>query len=362
MKRKDRKSGSLPKVAILGPPGVGKTVLGTRLTGNDVPDKLPTHTLRTGGVHTRPLFEGTEAESLLLEGDIHQIRDGDRELEEHEFSAALVVTGPLKDGAPSFFTPTVEWLRSKTNRLPFKRFIIVNRLNAEERSDEERWEAIAKEYGFDGVYRPNALTGDDIEELRKAILDAVQWQRDQEPEIWAEVDIAVRIMAETLCELVAKNPHALDRIEWRTLEQVMASALRELGFWVELTPPAKDGGKDIIARCTLGKEQKVYYVEIKHWMSNRPGCGEITEFIGVNSVAKTDGGLFLSSSGYTDTARARVGEIMRQKVRLGGRNKIVTLCQQFVQRRKGVWTPDSPLPELLLEETLNDEQETQNRR
>jgi hypothetical protein len=53
---------------------------------------------------------------------------------------------------------------------------------------------------------------------------------------------------------------------------------------------------------------------------------------------------------------------MRQKVRLGGRNKIVTLCQQFVQRRKGVWTPDRPLPELLFEETLNDEQETHNRR
>jgi hypothetical protein len=303
----------------------------------------------------RPLFEGTKAESLLLEGDIHQMTDGNRELEEHEFSAALVVTSPLKDGTPSFFVPTVEWLRNKTNRLPFKRFIVVNRFTTEEALNQERWETIAKEHGFDGVYRPDASTGHDIEELRKAILDAVQWQRDQEPEVWSEVDTAVRIMAETLCELVAKNPHALDHIEWRHLEHVMASALREIGFWIELTPPAKDGGKDIIARCSLGREQRVYYVEIKHWMSNRPGYGEITEFIGVNSVNRTDGGLFLSSSGYTDTARSRVGEIMRQKVRLGGRNKIVTLCQQFVLRRKGVWTPDKPLPELLFEQTLDDD-------
>ncbi len=359
MKRKDRTIEASRKVAILGPPGTGKTTLGSRLTGYDLSNDPPP--LRNGRYQLRPLFEGTEAESLILDGDVANMTDANRELEGQEFSAALVVTMPSEGAPPQSFVSTANWLRSKANRLPFKRFIILNRLNAEERSDQEQWETIAKEYGFDAIYRPNARSGDDIEELRKAVLDAVQWQRDHEPEIWSEVDIAVRVMAETLCELVAKNPHALDRIEWRYLEHAMASALRELGFWVELTPPAKDGGKDIIARCTLGKEQRVYYVEIKHWMRNRPGDGEITEFIGVNSANRTDGGLFLSSSGYTDTARSRVGEIMRQKVHLGGRNKIVTLCQQFVLRRKGVWTPDKPLPELLFEQTLDDEQDFPDR-
>ncbi len=307
-----------------------------------------------------PLFEGTETESLLIEGGVTGTVDFDHptetDLAEHDFSAAIVVTGPANSGdAPSYFVATAEWLQNKVNRLPFKKFIIANGREPDNTSDQEVWARVARQYSFDGVFRANARTGDGIQELRTAILDAVQWQRDQEPEVWTEVDVAVRIMAETLCELVAKNPHALERIEWRDLERVIASALRELGFWIELTPPAKDGGKDIVAKCSVGKDEKVYYVEIKHWRRNKPGSGEITDFIGVNSLNKTHGGLFLSSSGYPDSVTSRVGEIMREKVRLGERQKIVTLCQQYVLRREGVWMPDKPLPELLFEETLDDE-------
>jgi len=48
----------------------------------------------------------------------------------------------------------------------------------------------------------------------------------------------------------------------------------------------------------------------------------------------------------------RLGEITRQRVRLGGREKIVHLCQQFVRKRDGVWRVDGPLPDLLFAETI----------
>ena len=147
-----------------------------------------------------------------------------------------------------------------------------------------------------------------------------------------KIEANVRFRARDLA--IAEDPTALDHVEWRDLERIIASALRELGFWVELTPPAKDGGKDIIARCTVGKAQKTYYVEVKHWKKDKPGSGQITAFIQVNSVNQTDGGLFLSSSGYSEWAHSRIGEIMRQRVRLGERDKIVALCQQYVRTKR----------------------------
>jgi hypothetical protein len=38
----------------------------------------------------------------------------------------------------------------------------------------------------------------------------------------------------------------LDHLEWRDLERMMARVMEGLGFKVTLTPPSKDGGKDLI--------------------------------------------------------------------------------------------------------------------
>ncbi len=168
-----------------------------------------------------------------------------------------------------------------------------------------------------------------------------------------KVDVIVRNMAESLCELIAQDPQALSGLEWRELERVVAVALAKIGFTVELTPPAKDGGKDVIASCIVENREKVFYVEIKHWRAGgRPSLGHILDFVEVNVMAKTDGGLFLSSSGYTESVHSRLAEISSQRVRLGQEEKIVSLCRHFVRRRHGVWASDKPLPEVLFEHTI----------
>ena len=342
----------IPKVALLGPSGVGKTSLATRLSREEfVPETA------TIGLGIRPLFESTEAETLLLEARITGSDDPpeSNEVAKHEFSAALVLVDPTRgEQAAQHLMQTATWLGSKYNKLPFRKFVVETRVDVGGRDDKGLVESLAERFNFDGTFKTSAKTGDGIRQLRNAILSAVEWQREQAPVAETEIEIVVRTLAESLCDLIARHPHALDGIEWRDLERVVAVALRELGFWVELTPSAKDGGKDIIARCTVAKAHKVYYVEIKHWKKDRPGAAHISHFIEVNSLNQTDGGLFLSSSGYTDWAHARVGEVFRHKVRLGDRNKIIALCQQYVRRRNGFWRVDKPLPELLFEETLDE--------
>jgi hypothetical protein len=160
-------------------------------------------------------------------------------------------------------------------------------------------------------------------------------------------------MVKRLCELIARSPSYLQYIEWRDLERVIAATIEELGFEVELTPPSKDGGKDVVANCTVKSEGKMYFIEIKHWRKGgKPGEKHVSDFVEVNLENNTDGGLFLSSSGFTKPVCSSLGELMRQEIRLGAERKIVSLCQQYVKSKRGLWVNRAPLPELLFENTL----------
>ena len=164
---------------------------------------------------------------------------------------------------------------------------------------------------------------------------------------------AIRLLAERLCEIIAEQPHALHMIEWRQLQQVIAAALGEIGFEVQVTPPSKDGGKDVIACCTLRGQRLMFYVEVKHWRSGkRVGSADVFDFLEVNVLDRTQGGLFISSSGYVDSIWSHLAELYQKRVRLGNRDKIVSLCQHFVRKRKGVWYPVQSLPVILFEGAL----------
>jgi len=189
-----------------------------------------------------------------------------------------------------------------------------------------------------------------IHELRTRInSDLKAIEKDYEEN---EVIKVLNTMSIKLCELVAKNPMILLSIEWRELERIIATVLEGLGFCVVLTPASKDGGKDVIANCIIKNRLHTYYVEIKHWNNNKVGMKYVTNFIEVNLTDNTDGGLFISSSGYTKEVYNSLSTISRQKVRLANDTKIVSLCKQFVKRKEGIWNPTTLLPIVLFEEII----------
>jgi len=166
------------------------------------------------------------------------------------------------------------------------------------------------------------------------------------------VERALRSMLHALAQEIVRTPDYLAQVEWRDLERLLGEVLSGLGFGVLVTRSGRDGGFDLELSCDEAGRRETYLVEIKHWAApSRPGPGVLERFFEVVLSRRANGGLFLSSSGYSAPALAGRTEIARELVRLGNANKIVGLCQSYVSRGRGVWTPTRSLPTILFADT-----------
>ena len=168
----------------------------------------------------------------------------------------------------------------------------------------------------------------------------------------AEVKAILRAVSHKLALLIAKNPRALDELEWRDIERTIAEVFDGLGFLTTLTPPSKDGGKDVVLECTVKGQRAEYLVEIKHWRAgNRVGGGALRSFLNVIAKELRQGGLFLSTYGYCDNAFEQLSTIDREKLRFGTEEKVVALCRTYEKALSGLWSPPKNLAEVLYEGT-----------
>lgn len=135
------------------------------------------------------------------------------------------------------------------------------------------------------------------------------------------------------------------------LERVLAAVFEGLGFNVELTPGSKDKGKDIVLQCQIAGERHSYIVEVKHWRSGKKvKRAYVSDFVKVVAREGRHGGIFVSSSGYADDVET-LTEIERQQVKLGGEDKIISLCRTYQRLEAGLWSPPQALPETLFSDT-----------
>lgn len=170
----------------------------------------------------------------------------------------------------------------------------------------------------------------------------------------SEVTQVLNIFTRSIIELIAKSPRTLDKLEWRDIERVLAEIFHGLGFKTILTPPSKDGGKDIIVECLSEGTNNTFIIEIKHWRSRQKvGEKSVKDFLKVITKEKRVAGLFLSTYGYTENVVESITEIERQKVKLGEENKILSLCKTYMKRKSGIWQDDnSDLAKILFSETI----------
>ena len=186
----------------------------------------------------------------------------------------------------------------------------------------------------------------------KAVSEAPPYWTDEGIER-DQVELAIKDFSKSLAKLIAQNPDNLRKIEWRDLERIVAEIFEGLGFNAELTPPSKDGGKDVILQCSVYGRKKTYIVEVKHWRSGH-GVGQkaVKDFLGVILNEKRTGGLFLSTYGYTNDAFEVRSEIEQQTLRFGEEDKIVSLCKIYMRASVGLWSPTESLAEILYEQTV----------
>ncbi|WNF48435.1 restriction endonuclease [Pseudomonas sp. SG20056] len=162
-----------------------------------------------------------------------------------------------------------------------------------------------------------------------------------------------RAFSDELAKRIALDPDYLDQIEWRELEYVLQLTLEGIGFDSKITSAGKDGGKDIVLKCIFGEKQYTYFVEVKHWRSKKKvERSHLSNFLEVIIKEEVDGGLFLSSSGYSEQSISLLTEIERSTFRLGEKEKIFSLCKRYTKSRQGVMYPEGGIIDLLYEGTI----------
>lgn len=167
------------------------------------------------------------------------------------------------------------------------------------------------------------------------------------------VNIIRKNFSDQIINEIVKNPRYLDDIEWRELEYLVQSTFEAIGFSSQITPPSKDGGKDIVLKCHINNSEHTYYVELKHWRSyQKVGKKDVSDFIQVVVNEKLNGGLFLSTYGYCNNAFSMLSKVDREIVKFGDKEKIITLCQQYVKSKSELWIPTTNLAEILFEKTV----------
>jgi restriction system protein len=172
------------------------------------------------------------------------------------------------------------------------------------------------------------------------------------PDTEGQIRAIVREISRRFAEMIAKDPFSLDHLEWRDVERTVAEVFRALGFRAELTPPAKDGGKDVVLEYRMHGQVHSHIVEIKHWRSGkRVGSEVIADFLKVVLRERRTGGLVLSSYGYTANAFEQLSQIERQRLRFGSSTKIVALCRTYERVASGLLSPPENLAAVIHEDT-----------
>lgn len=179
----------------------------------------------------------------------------------------------------------------------------------------------------------------------------VQQLENRDPE--SPVTKILKECTQLIIKAILNDPATLDDLEWRDLERMVAELFRGLGFEVELTPPAKDGGKDLILELKKNDKNLSYIVEIKHWRSRQKvGKTSINEFIKIIAKEKRAGGLFLSTYGVSSSAVESLTIVERKKVKFADKEKIVSLCETYLNCATGLWQKDIELEKVLLKNTF----------
>lgn len=211
-------------------------------------------------------------------------------------------------------------------------------------------------FGFTDAAREAAERREPVRIELVDLLGIEQWINRVEadkPDYTSQVQILIRGISHEFAQLVAEDPETLDHLEWRDLERMMARVMSGLGFSVTLTPPSKDGGKDLILACNIKQGEQSYIVELKHWRSGKGvGKAAVRDFLQVMIAENRSGGLFLSTSGYAEGAFEGLTELTRQRLRFGSKTKVVLLAQTYIKALSGLWSPPDELPQVLFEETL----------
>ena len=233
---------------------------------------------------------------------------------------------------------TLERVDSQTNF--DKLLLVVNKKSQIENTDVE----LIKKYQLQQPTNIEIISINDLKTWAQDLNGILQNKEEN------EVFVLIRNFTKKVISLIAKNPNNLMNLEWRDLERTIHELFNEIGFKATLTPPSKDGGKDVILECEIEGIPKSYIVEIKHWRSQQKvGKKAIKEFTKVIINEKRHKGLYLSTYGYTQNYYECLTKTERNLVGFGEKEKIVELCNTYEKIKNGLYLPMNSLEDILFQ-------------
>jgi restriction system protein len=113
----------------------------------------------------------------------------------------------------------------------------------------------------------------------------------------------VRSINSSLLEMAKADPAAMRNMASREFEELIAELLSRQGFYVELTPPTKDGGFDIFAAQHTDLGKFLFLGECKRYSeTNRVGAEIVRALHGVVQQHKATAGIIATTSFFTSGA------------------------------------------------------------
>jgi HJR/Mrr/RecB family endonuclease/TolA-binding protein len=150
---------------------------------------------------------------------------------------------------------------------------------------------------------------------QNAITDYRAAGLEPEPDIWAELDsFNLRI-----AEYIEIRREKIQRMDGHEFEIQIGRLYKAMGYNVRIT--ASDGGIDVWAY----KDNSRVIIQCKHW-KNPIGPGEIREFNGSQFRKVADEAVFISSSTFTEQAKA---EASMAGIKLIDGTKLIDLFAEF---------------------------------
>ncbi len=99
------------------------------------------------------------------------------------------------------------------------------------------------------------------------------------------------------------NPSRIFQLSPRKFEEMIAELLQREGFDVNVTPPSRDGGRDILAWRETVAGRLLFLVECKRFAPERPvGVSIVRALYGIVEQEKASHGLVVTSSYFTKGA------------------------------------------------------------
>ncbi|HEV7660165.1 MAG TPA: restriction endonuclease [Allosphingosinicella sp.] len=126
-----------------------------------------------------------------------------------------------------------------------------------------------------------------------------------ERKLITEVKPRIIMANEALVERLRSRPQSIYDLPPRKFEELVAELLTDLGYEVELTPPTRDGGKDILAYMTTPHGKLLCLVEAKRYRQDRTvGVELVRQLYGTLIDADASSAMMVTTSSFSSDARS----------------------------------------------------------